>query len=45
MATGLIILAIAFKGTTTAGQIGMALDVVLITNTTFLGLVTDILDE
>ena len=40
VATGLITLAIVMKGTTTAGQIGMALNIVLVANTTLLSLVT-----
>ncbi|KAF2715971.1 P-loop containing nucleoside triphosphate hydrolase protein [Polychaeton citri CBS 116435] len=40
LAAGLIALALWFKGTTTAGQIGMALNIVLVANTTLLGLVT-----
>ena len=40
MATGLIFLALLLKGTTTAGQIGMALNIVLVANTTLLRLVT-----
>lgn len=40
IATGLITLAILIKGTTTAGQIGMALNIVLVANTTLLSLVT-----
>lgn len=39
IATGLITLAVVLRGTTTAGQIGMALNIVLIANTTLLGLV------
>ncbi|KAF4783878.1 hypothetical protein HER10_EVM0001269 [Colletotrichum scovillei] len=38
--TGLITLAIFLKGTTTAGQIGMALNIVIVANSTLLGLVT-----
>lgn len=38
--TGLISLAVLIKGTTTASQIGMALNIVIVTNTTLLGLVT-----
>jgi ATP-binding cassette, subfamily C (CFTR/MRP), member 1 len=40
LATGLITLAILIRGTTTAGQIGMALNIVLVANSTLLGLVT-----
>ncbi|KAK0620994.1 P-loop containing nucleoside triphosphate hydrolase protein [Immersiella caudata] len=40
IATGLIALALLLRGTTTAGQIGMALNIVLVANTTLLGLVT-----
>ncbi|TDZ30378.1 ABC transporter atnG [Colletotrichum spinosum] len=40
MATGLIALAVLMKGTTTAGQIGMALNIVLVANTTLLSLVS-----
>ncbi|TDZ49871.1 ABC transporter gloK [Colletotrichum trifolii] len=40
MATGLIALAVFMKGTTTAGQIGMALNIVLVANTTLLSLVS-----
>ncbi|OIW26584.1 ABC transporter [Coniochaeta ligniaria NRRL 30616] len=40
IATGLITLAILMRGTTTAGQIGMALNIVLVANTTLLSLVT-----
>ncbi|KUI63067.1 ATP-dependent bile acid permease [Cytospora mali] len=39
IATGLITLAVLLRGTTTAGQIGMALNIVLVANTTLLGLV------
>ncbi|KAB5542688.1 ABC transporter [Coniochaeta sp. 2T2.1] len=44
IATGLITLAICLRGTTTAGQIGMALNIVLVANTTLLGLVTSFTD-
>ena len=40
LATGLITLAVLIKGTTTAGQIGMALNIVLVANDTLLGLVS-----
>ncbi|KPM40571.1 hypothetical protein AK830_g5983 [Neonectria ditissima] len=40
IATGLITLAILIRETTTAGQIGLALNIVLVANTTLLGLVT-----
>lgn len=40
IATCLIALAILVKGTTTGGQIGMALNIVLVANTTLVGLVT-----
>ncbi|KAK0640764.1 P-loop containing nucleoside triphosphate hydrolase protein [Cercophora newfieldiana] len=40
IATGLIALALFLKGTTTAGQIGMALNIVLVANSTLLSLVT-----
>lgn len=40
LAIGLIVLAVVLRGTTTAGQIGMALNIVIVTNTTLLGLVT-----
>ncbi|KAF4963705.1 hypothetical protein FSARC_8302 [Fusarium sarcochroum] len=40
LATGLITLAILIRGTTTAGQIGLALNIILVANTTLLGLVT-----
>ncbi|KAJ3943699.1 uncharacterized protein N0V96_006629 [Colletotrichum fioriniae] len=40
IATGLITLAVFVRGTTTAGQIGMALNIVLVANTTLLSLVT-----
>ncbi|KAI4600075.1 hypothetical protein KJ359_001176 [Pestalotiopsis sp. 9143b] len=40
IATGLITLAVLIRGTTTAAQIGMALNIVLVANTTLLGLVT-----
>ena len=40
LATGLITLAILIRGTTTAGQIGMALNIVLVANGTLLALVT-----
>ncbi|KAK7436766.1 hypothetical protein Landi51_12380 [Colletotrichum acutatum] len=40
IATGLITLAIFVRGTTTAGQIGMALNIVLAANATLLSLVT-----
>ncbi|KAK1995506.1 P-loop containing nucleoside triphosphate hydrolase protein [Colletotrichum falcatum] len=40
IATGLITLAVVLRGTTTAGQIGMALNIVIIANSTLLGLVT-----
>ncbi|KZL84742.1 atp-binding cassette [Colletotrichum incanum] len=40
IATGLITLAILIRGTTTAGQVGMALNIVLVANSTLLGLVT-----
>ncbi|KDN60706.1 hypothetical protein CSUB01_04114 [Colletotrichum sublineola] len=40
IATGLITLAIFLKGTTTAGQIGMALNIVVVANGTLLSLVT-----
>ena len=36
----LITLALLWRGTTTAGQIGMAMNLVLVANTTLLGLVT-----
>jgi ATP-binding cassette, subfamily C (CFTR/MRP), member 1 len=39
IATGLIALALFLRGTTTAGQIGMALNIVLVANTTLLTLV------
>ncbi|KAH0490116.1 hypothetical protein TgHK011_001599 [Trichoderma gracile] len=39
IATGLITLAVVMKGTTTSGQIGMALNIVLVANTTLLSLV------
>ncbi|EGR53020.1 uncharacterized protein TRIREDRAFT_54954 [Trichoderma reesei QM6a] len=39
IATGLITLAVVLKGTTTSGQIGMALNIVLVANTTLLSLV------
>lgn len=39
IATGLVTLAVLLRGTTTAGQIGMALNIVLVANTTLLGLV------
>lgn len=39
IATGLIALALLLRGTTTAGQIGMALNILLVANTTLLGLV------
>jgi hypothetical protein len=44
IATGLITLAIILRGTTTAGQIGMALNIVLVANTTLLSLVTSFTD-
>ncbi|CCF34829.1 hypothetical protein CH063_01208 [Colletotrichum higginsianum] len=40
IATGLISLAIFLRGTTTAGQIGMALNIVIVANASLLGLVT-----
>jgi ABC-type multidrug transport system fused ATPase/permease subunit len=40
IATGVIFLAILVRGTTTAGQIGLALNIVLMANTSLLGLVT-----
>ncbi|TQN66876.1 ABC transporter atnG, partial [Colletotrichum shisoi] len=40
IATGLIALAIFLRGTTTAGQIGMALNIVIVANASLLGLVT-----
>lgn len=40
IAAGLTTLAVLMAGTTTAGQIGIALNVVLVANTTLLGLVT-----
>ncbi|KXH42042.1 hypothetical protein CNYM01_08392 [Colletotrichum nymphaeae SA-01] len=40
IATGLITLAVFVRGTTTAGQIGMALNIVLAANATLLSLVT-----
>ncbi|KAK1986922.1 P-loop containing nucleoside triphosphate hydrolase protein [Colletotrichum cereale] len=40
IATGLIALAVTLKGTTTAGQIGMALNIVLVANDTLFSLVT-----
>lgn len=40
IATGLISFAVLMKGTTTAGQIGMALNIVLIANSTLFSLVT-----
>ena len=40
IATCIITLAVLLRGTTTAGQIGMALNIVLVANTTLLGLVT-----
>jgi ATP-binding cassette, subfamily C (CFTR/MRP), member 1 len=40
LAIGLIALAILINRTTTAGQIGMALNIVLVANSTLLGLVT-----
>jgi hypothetical protein len=39
MAIGLIVLAVTLKGTTTAGLIGMALNIVLLANATLLELV------
>lgn len=39
IATGLVTLAVLLRGTTTAGQIGMALNIVLVANTTLLSLV------
>lgn len=39
LATGLIAFAVIFKGSTTAGQIGMALNIVLVANMTLLSLV------
>lgn len=39
IATGLVTLAVLLRGTTTAGQIGMALNIVLAANATLLGLV------
>lgn len=39
IATGLIILAVLLKGTTSGGQIGVALNIVLVTNTTLLRVV------
>lgn len=39
IATGLIALAVYLKGTTTSSQIGMALNLVLVANTTLLALV------
>ncbi|KAB5518710.1 ABC transporter [Coniochaeta sp. 2T2.1] len=44
IATGLITLAIFLTGTTTARQIGMALNIVLVANTALLGLVTSFTD-
>lgn len=44
VATGLITLATFMRGTTTAGQIGMALNIVLVANTTLLSLVTSFTD-
>lgn len=38
IATGLVTLAVLLRGTTTAGQIGMALNIVLVANTTLLDL-------
>lgn len=40
IAIGLITLALFLRGTTTAGQIGMALNIVLVANSTLLSLVT-----
>ncbi|KXH28361.1 hypothetical protein CSAL01_10659 [Colletotrichum salicis] len=40
IATGLITIAVFVRGTTTAGQIGMALNIVLVANATLLRLVT-----
>ncbi|KAK1564091.1 P-loop containing nucleoside triphosphate hydrolase protein [Colletotrichum navitas] len=40
VATGIIVLAVTLKGTTTAGQIGMALNIVLVANNTLFSLVT-----
>ncbi|KAL2880163.1 hypothetical protein SGCOL_004548 [Colletotrichum sp. CLE4] len=40
IATGLITIAVFVRGTTTAGQIGMALNIVLVANATLLSLVT-----
>ncbi|KAL0932221.1 ATP-binding cassette containing protein [Colletotrichum truncatum] len=40
IATGLIALAVLMRGTTTAGQIGMALNLVLVANSTLLSLVS-----
>ena len=39
IATGVITLAVVMKGTTSGGEIGMALNIVLVANTTLLGLV------
>ena len=39
IATSLIALAVFLEGSTTAGQIGMALNIVLVANMTLLGLV------
>ncbi|KAG8169736.1 hypothetical protein KVR01_000481 [Diaporthe batatas] len=39
IAIGFIVLVVTLKGTTTAGQVGMALNIVLLTNATLLGLV------
>lgn len=40
VATGVITLALFLRGTTTASQIGMALNIVLVANTTLFSLVT-----
>ncbi|KAK2051438.1 P-loop containing nucleoside triphosphate hydrolase protein, partial [Colletotrichum caudatum] len=40
IATGLITLALSIRGTTTASQIGMALNIVIVANSTLFGLVT-----
>lgn len=39
IATSLTTLAVVMRGTTTSGQIGMALNIVLVANTTLLSLV------
>ncbi|KAF1994323.1 hypothetical protein P154DRAFT_585907 [Amniculicola lignicola CBS 123094] len=40
VATGLILMAFMLRGSTSAGQMGMALNIVLVANTTLIGLVT-----